>query len=122
MADIGGISRGTTSVGENPGARWLTFVETARLLAFVIPSTEPRPAQAFRYLLKTVLTWNPGFAEKERLVIFNRFTGGDFRSGFAGEHAGQYPNEKTAVLNAATGEGLGALVSLLAKDGNHVVA
>jgi GTPase involved in cell partitioning and DNA repair len=98
LADIGGISRGTTSWGENPGARWLAFAQTARLLAFVIPSTEPRPARAFRYLLKTVSAWNPGFAEKERVVVFNRFTDSGACSGPAGEYAAQYSNERTVFI------------------------
>jgi GTPase involved in cell partitioning and DNA repair len=122
LADIGGISRGVTPAGTNPGAMWLAFAENARALVFVVAlrkaksrSLGERCVRDYAYLLKTATAYKESFAEKRRIAALNRFpevSGAEAEEASAFFRA-RFPETAALTLCAASGEGCGFLAELL---------
>ena len=120
LADIGGISRGIAKNGIYPGAQCLKFVESCRILVFVIalnnkmprsrPFSSERGIKDYSFLLEAVRSFNSGFTAKKRIIVLNRFAGMEDAEALSGIQK-CFPEEIYFSVNAATGDGLLDLIN-----------
>jgi GTP-binding protein len=71
MADIPGIIEGA-SEGKGLGLRFLRHIERNSLLLFMIPADADSIRQAYRILDNELLKYNPGLADKNRVLAITK--------------------------------------------------
>jgi tRNA U34 5-carboxymethylaminomethyl modifying GTPase MnmE/TrmE len=114
LGDIGGITPLTAPSVQNPGARWLGFAVSAKLLLFIINAEKDTGNRHLDFLKKVVAINRPAFISKKRLVVFNHF--GVVNNGIATPAGLQsvYQGEKALHINAMNGGGIKELTACIA--------
>mgnify|MGYP000462904490 CR=1 FL=1 len=119
MADIPGLIEGAHA-GVGLGHQFLRHIERARLLLYLLdasPYAEPDPLTAFETLQHELHLYSPALLQKPALVALNKIDTLHDRSVLKPtcEALQARLGEKVFLISAYTGEGVDALVAVLAQ-------
>ena len=107
MADIPGLIEGA-SRGRGLGHKFLRHIERNKVLLFLIDSQENNPKKTYDTLKNELLKFNPDLAIKKRVICRTKSDiNSDISDGWNNFE------KKIHVISSVTGDGLGALVSVL---------
>jgi GTP-binding protein len=116
VADIPGLIPGA-SEGAGLGARFLRHIERTRALLHLVtldPGEGRDPLADYRAVRKELAAWNPELAARPEIVAFSKADLTDVREAYAAQKKRfARARIKLHLVSAATGEGVGALVSAL---------